>query len=153
MKIERTKLPGVVIFTPDVYEDNRGYFKETCNIYMNFYPAQANTSKSKKGVVRGLHMQKGVAKLVWVLRGAIYDVAYDSKTKKYVAGKLSARNHKQLYIPAGMYHGFQALTDGTIVCYLMDGYYDAKTEHGLNPNRVKWPLKEQIISDKDSNAD
>lgn len=154
MNIERTKLPGVVIFTPDVYEDDRGYFIETLNKYMDFYPAQANMSKSKKGVIRGLHHQLGTAKLVWVAKGSIYDVAYDPKRKQYVAGLLSAENHKQLFVPKDFYHGFQALEDDTIVCYLMDNYYDQDKEHGLNPNRVTtWPVKKKIISDKDNSAD
>lgn len=154
MNIERTKLPGVVIFTPDVYEDDRGFFMETLNKYMDFNPVQANMSKSKKGVIRGLHHQWGVAKLVWVAKGSIYDVAYDPDTQQYVGGLLSADNHKQLFIPHTMFHGFQALEDDTIVCYLMDDFYNQKSERGLNPERVKeWPLKEQIISDKDRNAD
>lgn len=154
MNIERTKLPGVVIITPDVYEDDRGFFMETLNKYMDFSPMQANMSRSKKGVIRGLHMQLGTAKLVWVAKGAIYDVAYDPSTQQYVGGILSSKNHKQMYVPHGFYHGFQALQNDTVVCYLMDDFYDNKTEHGINPSRVKeWPLKEQIISDKDANAD
>lgn len=152
MNIERTKLPGVVIITPDVYEDDRGYFKETLNKYMNFYPVQANMSRSKKGVIRGLHAQKDTAKLVWVAKGAIYDVAYNPGTQQWVGGVLSSKNHKQMFVPANFFHGFQALQNDTVVCYLMDEYYDYKTESGLNPNRVEWPLKEQIISDKDKSA-
>lgn len=153
MNIERTKIPRVVIITPDVYEDERGFFTETLNQYMDFKPVQANMSKSKKGVIRGLHRQWGAAKLVWVAKGSIYDVVYDSDTEQYVSETLSADNHKQMFVPHDMHHGFQALEDDTIVCYLMDSSYDQKSESGLNPNRVEWPLKEQIISDKDSNAD
>lgn len=154
MKIERTKLPGVVMITPDVYRDNRGYFMEAINKFAPIsYIDQVNVSRSNKGVIRGLHSQKGTAKLVWVVQGAIYDVAYDPNTSQYTGGILSARNHKQLYIPEDFYHGFQALADNTIVCYAMSSEYSQKDEHGINPNRVKWPLEEQIISDKDKNED
>jgi dTDP-4-dehydrorhamnose 3,5-epimerase len=152
MLIERTKLPGVVIFTPDVYADDRGYFKETLNKYMNFTPVQANQSISKKGVIRGLHYQEGTAKLVWVAKGSIYDVAVDPETGDWVGVELSDTNHRQLLVPANFLHGFQALEDDTIVCYLMDQPYNQKTEGGYNPGLVEWPLKEQIISDKDRNA-
>lgn len=152
MKIERTDLPGVMIFTPDVYEDERGAVKETLNKYMNFYPVQVNQAINNKGTIRGLHNQLGVGKLVWVVRGAIYDVAYDAKTGNQVSINLTADNHKQIYLPGDYYHGFQALLDGTIVCYLLDGYYNPKTEDGLNPDLVKWPLDKMILSEKDRNA-
>lgn len=152
MKVERTRLPGVVVFTPDVYEDERGNFSEVVNRYNDFLPVQVNQSVSKKGVIRGLHYQKNTAKLVWVVKGAIHDVAFDSETGEWIGVELSAKNRKQLYIPPNFAHGFQALEDDTIVCYLMDEYYNAKTEGGYNPRTVKWPLAEQIVSDKDKNA-
>ena len=152
MQIQRTKLPGVIVITPDVYEDDRGYFKETLNKYMGFVPAQANQSISKKGVIRGLHYQKDTAKLVWVAKGSIYDVAVDPETGEWVGEELSDKNHKQLLVPANFLHGFQALEDDTIVCYLMDQPYNQKTEGGYNPGCVIWPLKEKIISEKDRNA-
>ena len=152
MNIIRTKVPGVVIFTPDVYEDERGWFKETLNQYQNFLPVQANQSISKKGVVRGLHYQRETAKLVWVVKGSIYDVALDPETGNWHGEILSDKNHKQLFCPANYSHGFQALEDDTIVCYLMDQYYDAKTEGGYNPEFIQWPLVEKIISEKDKDA-
>lgn len=153
MKIERTKIPNVVIFTPDVYEDDRGYFIEAVNKFSNFNVAQINVSKSKKGVIRGLHGQLGTAKLVWVVKGSIYDVAFDANSGKYIGETLSADNHKQLFVPDNCFHGFQALEDDTIVCYAMSMVYNANEEVGLNPSRIQWPLKEQIISDKDKNAE
>lgn len=151
MKIERTSVPGVVVFTPDVYEDGRGYFKETLNKYMDFNPVQANQSISAKGVVRGLHYQKDTAKLVWVAKGSILDVAVDPETGKHVEVELSDKNHKQLYVPPNYSHGFQALEDDTIVCYLMDKPYNQKTEGGYNPDLIKWPLT-PILSEKDKSA-
>lgn len=152
MLIERTKLPGVIIVTPDVYEDDRGYFKETLNKYMSFIPVQANQSISKKGVIRGLHYQKDTAKLVWVAKGSIYDVAVDPDTHEHIGVELTADNHKQLLVPANFLHGFQALEDDTVVCYLMNQPYNQKTEGGYNPDLVDWPLKEKIISNKDRDA-
>lgn len=152
MIIERTKVPGVLVITPDVYIDDRGYFKETLNKFMDFIPVQANQSHSSKGVIRGLHYQIDTAKLVWVAQGSIYDVAIDPKTGQYHGEVLSANNHKQLFVPKNFLHGFQALEDDTIVCYLMDKFYDAKTEGGFNPIYIDWPLKEQKLSDKDKNA-
>lgn len=153
MKIERLKIPKAYLVTPDVYEDERGYFKETCNQFMDFAPVQSNTSFSKKGVIRGLHAQTSTAKLVWVVRGSIFDVVFDSETGKWEGIELSATNHKQLLIPGGKYHGFQALEDDTVVCYMMSMYYDPSYEHALNPEIIDWPLEEQIISGKDRNAD
>lgn len=152
MKIERTKLPGVVVFTPDRYSDKRGFFAETANQHYNFTPKQSNMSSSKRGVVRGLHIQPNTAKLVWVAEGSIYDVAYDAETDDYVGVELSAENGKQLLVPAGYHHGFQALEEGTVVCYLMDEYYDPKGESGLHPYRIDWPIKEAIVSEKDAKA-
>ncbi len=153
MKIERTKVPGVMIFTPDVYEDDRGYFMETLNKYQLFKPMQANQSLSAKGVIRGLHYQKNTAKLVWVAKGSIHDVAIDPATGNMHAETLSDKNHKQLLCPPNFLHGFQALEDDTVVCYLMDKPYNQRTEGGYNPNFVEdWPLKDKIISEKDQNA-
>jgi len=152
MNITRTKLPGVMVFTPDVYEDDRGYFKETLNKYQLFKPVQANQSISKKGVIRGLHYQKDTAKLVWVARGSIYDVAVDPETGETVEIELTADNHKQLFVPANFAHGFQALEDDTVVCYLMDKPYNQRTEGGYNPRYIDWPLADQIVSDKDAKA-
>lgn len=152
MKIERTKLPGVLIFTQDAYHDERGYFKETCNSFMNFTPVQANQSVSSKGVIRGLHYQPGLAKLIWVAQGSIHDIVYNLSTGDWQGFELTADNHKQLLCPEGYAHGFQALEDDTIVCYLMDDYYNPHTDRGLNTSIVKWPLKKQIISQKDRNA-
>lgn len=153
MQIHRTEQPGVMIFSPDVYEDGRGYFKETLNKYQDFFPVQANQSVSKKRVVRGLHYQDNTAKLVWVAKGSIYDVALNMGTGEYIGVELTADNHEQLLIPAGYAHGFQALEDDTVVCYLMDEYYDPVNEGGYNPEIVSWPLPNPIISYKDKNAD
>lgn len=149
-------LPGVEIFEPKVFTDDRGYFMETFNDTR--YPSsvgsrQANQSLSNKGVVRGLHYQDpAVSKLVWVAQGSIYDVAFDLKTGNWVGEILSSTNHKQMLTPEGFAHGFQALEDDTIVCYLMNGVYNPDGDYGINPMVVEWPLKKCILSDKDKNA-
>lgn len=153
MKIEKTPIPGVKIFTPDIYEDERGYFSETFNQHYYFKPLQANMSVSKKGVIRGLHYQAGgVEKLVWVAKGSIYDVAFDRDTGKYFSVELSADNHKQLLVPASCAHGFQALEDDTVVCYLQDIPHSDRGDMGINPLIIDWPLGEYTISQKDQNA-
>lgn len=154
MKIERTRVAGVLLITPDVYSDDRGYFKETLNPHFGFSPQQTNQSSSRKGVIRGMHYQKDAAKLVWVAKGSIYDVALNPQTGKWVGIKLTADNHQQLLIPENFAHGFQALEDDTVVCYAMSEYYNPDTEGGYNPLTCgfDWPLKDPIISDKDKNA-
>lgn len=140
-------------YIPPVYSDERGYFKEACNNFPDFKPVQANQSKSKKGVIRGLHYQKDTAKLVWVAHGSILDVALDPETGEHISAYLSADNHVQMYVPPNYAHGFQALEDDTVVCYLMDKSYNKETEGGYNPEFIDWPLKDYIISDKDRDAD
>lgn len=151
MKIERTKLPGVLLITPDVYHDERGFFQELSNRHYDFHPAQANYSVSNKGTIRGLHYQTdGIAKLVSVIQGKIYDVAFNLSTGDWAGFELSP--HQQILVPQGYAHGFQALEDNTVVCYLMDNYFNPHTDAGINPSIVDWPLKKQIISDKDKKA-
>lgn len=153
MKIERTKLPGVLLFTPERYHDERGYFQEISNKHYGFEPKQANYSVSNKGVIRGLHYQTdGIGKLVSVVKGKIYDVAFNLVTGEWQGFELSADNQQQLLVPTGYAHGFQALEDDTVVVYLMDEYFNPVTDAGINPSSVDWPLKTQILSDKDKNA-
>lgn len=152
MKIQRTKLARVYHIIPDVFEDDRGFFSETLGKHLDFHPVQANMSKSKKGVIRGLHYQKDTAKLVWVAKGKIFDVAMDPDTGDYVGFELSDKNHAMLLVPANFSHGFQSLEKDTVVCYLMDKFYDPKTEGGYSPLDIDWPLKRKIISKKDRNA-
>lgn len=156
MIILKMGLPGVKLYTPDVYSDDRGYFSETFSGHYAFDAKQANMSKSKKGVIRGLHYQEpSVAKLVWVASGSIYDVIYDLRSGKSFGTELTDKAHNQLLCPAGYAHGFQALEDDTIVCYLMDGLYNPMADHATNPldKGIAWPIKDFIISDKDKYAD
>lgn len=150
MKIERLNQPGVLLFTPDVYEDERGYFTETFNPHYGFKAVQANQSFSRQGVVRGLHFQKpATCKLVWVSSGRILDVAFNLKTGEHISQILDASGQKIL-IPKGYAHGLQALED-SMVHYLMDVPYSPNGDYGIDPLIIEWPLK-PILSEKDANA-
>ncbi len=146
MPFIQTKIDGVVIFEPRIFQDDRGYFFETYNekvfheagITANF--VQDNQSKSSFGVIRGLHFQKGEhaqAKLVRVLHGTVLDVAVDlrqeSKTfGQYVAVELSDVNNLQLFIPRGFAHGFSVLSKTAVFAYKCDNFYCKESEGGIN---------------------
>lgn len=165
---EETKIEGVCIITPKVFGDERGYFMETYNeedfaeIGLTNKFVQDNQSKSRKGVLRGLHFQTKhpQAKLVRVIRGEVYDVAVDIREGsatfgKYVGVRLSEENKKMFYIPRGFAHGFLVLSDEAEFCYKVDNIYDPSGEGGLawdDPDvNIEWPKidGEVILSDKD----
>lgn len=172
MRFVRTELEGVVIIEPKVFGDDRGYFMETFrqNLFeenvakINF--VQDNESKSKKGVLRGLHYQLppfAQSKLVRVIKGKILDVAVDIRKtsptfKKYVAVELSDENKRQLFIPQGFAHGFLVLSDEAIVVYKVDNYYSPKHDRSIrfdDPEiNIDWqfPKDRIIVSEKDRNA-
>ncbi|MEB3691250.1 MAG: dTDP-4-dehydrorhamnose 3,5-epimerase [Caldisphaeraceae archaeon] len=162
----KTSIEGVYIIKPKVFEDNRGYFMETFSKdafskFINFNVVQENQSYSRKGVLRGLHFQKGEyaqAKLVRVVKGEILDVAVDIRPdsatfKKYVSAVLSEKNKQMLYIPRGLAHGFEVLSDEAIVVYLVDNIYKRESEGGIIWNdkeiNIDWPIKDPILSEKD----
>ena len=162
----KTGIEGVYIIKPKVFEDNRGYFMETFSKnafskFINFNVVQENQSYSRKGVLRGLHFQKGEyaqAKLVRVIKGEILDVAVDIRPnsatfKKYVSVVLSEKNKQMLYIPRGFAHGFEVLSDEAIVVYLVDNIYKRESEAGIIWNdkeiNIDWPIKDPILSEKD----
>lgn len=168
MKIENTKLAGVVIITPDVFGDNRGFFMESWSqkkmeeggLFYNF--VQDNHSLSTvKGTLRGIHFQKGdkaQAKLVRCVRGAVLDVAVDLRHnsptyKQWEAVVLSAENKKQLLIPRGFGHGFVTLTDEVEFLYKADNYYAPEADGGIRWNDpdigVEWGIDKPILSAKD----
>lgn len=168
MQFEKTKLDGVVIITPDVFGDNRGFFMESWSqrkmeeaaLFYDFVQDNHSLS-SKKGVLRGIHFQKGdkaQAKLVRCVRGAVLDVAvdlrHDSPTyKQWVAVELSAENKKQLMIPRGFGHGFVTLTDEVEFLYKADNYYAPEADGGIRWNDpeigVDWGIEKPILSVKD----
>ena len=169
MEVVETEIPEVKIVIPKIFRDARGYFVETYNaerykaagIDANF--VQDNESCSAKGVIRGLHWQAGAhaqAKLVRVLRGAVWDVAVDIRKGsptfgKYVAARLTAENGHQFYIPRGFAHGFMVLEDDTAFAYKCDNFYCPQAERGLMYNdptvNIPWPSLDvaPLLSDKD----
>lgn len=165
----KTEIDGVIIVEPTVFGDDRGYFMETYN-YNDFCEGgidvtfvQDNQSKSRKGVLRGLHFQKNFSqsKLVRVISGAVFDVAVDmrkeSKTYgKWVGVELSAENKRQFFIPKNFAHGFLVLSDEAEFVYKCDEFYHPEDEGGLawdDPEvGVEWPITddmEVLLSDKD----
>ncbi len=167
MKVTETKLPGVLLFEPTVYQDSRGFFLESFSAEK--YAAagvtalfvQDNYSYSHLDVLRGLHyqLQHPQAKLVRVSRGAVFDVAVDIRRGSptfgaWVGFELSAENHRQLFIPAGFAHGFMALTEGVDFLYKCSNYYDPHSEFGViwsDPElAIQWPGAQPIVSAKDA---
>lgn len=169
MKIE-TEIEGLCIIQPTFFEDKRGYFVETYNkqefenLGLNYNFVQDNQSKSKLGVLRGLHFQKEntQAKLVRVIKGEVYDVAVDLRPNSKTYGKykdvyLSKENAKMFMIPRGFAHGFLVTSPTAEFVYKCDDVYNPKAEGGLAWNdpdiNIKWPrifgTKHYILSDKD----
>ncbi|NJE62109.1 dTDP-4-dehydrorhamnose 3,5-epimerase [Thermococcus sp. 21S7] len=166
-EFRRLEIPDVILIKPKVFGDERGFFMETYK-KSDFEKAgitgefiQDNHSRSKYGVLRGLHFQKGQyaqAKIVRCVRGVIYDVAVDLRKDsptfgKYVGVILSEFNKYQLYIPRGFAHGFAVLSDVAEVAYKVDNVYAPDQEGGLLWNDpdvgIKWPVEEPILSEKD----
>ena len=172
MTYTETKLKGVWIIEPKVFQDERGYFFESWNeADFNAHIGkttfvQDNESRSSYGVLRGLHYQKGdkaQAKLVRVIKGKVLDVAVDLRKSsptfgQYVAVELSEENKKQLFIPRGFAHGFVVLSPEAIFTYKVDNPYAPESEAGVIWNDatvgVEWGIdaSDIIINKKDLNA-
>ncbi|GGI56279.1 dTDP-4-dehydrorhamnose 3,5-epimerase [Winogradskyella haliclonae] len=151
MHLIETGLEGCYVLKPKIFEDQRGYFfesynqkkfKELTGIDVNFI--QDNQSKSSKGVLRGLHFQKGEfaqAKLVRVVKGSVQDVVVDLRPKSktfgnYFSIELSEKNNTQLFIPKDFAHGFLVLEDDTIFSYKCNNYYNKQSETGIIYNDI-----------------
>ncbi len=171
MNYIKTEIPDVWVCEPKVFADARGYFMETWRASdfnehigheVNF--VQDNQSMSSRGVLRGLHFQKGEfsqAKLVRVLQGTVVDVAVDLRKAsptfgKYVMVELSAENKRQLFIPRGFAHGFQVLSDTAVFTYKVDNIYAPQAECSIRYDDPKigiaWPItnpQELLLSEKD----
>lgn len=138
------------MFKPTVYEDDRGFFSEAYNSSKDEGVEQVNVSFSHKGVVRGLHYQKPyVTKRLWVLKGKLYEIAFNPKTGEF-REKMLTPNSGTFITPKGWAHGNQAMED-TIFCYTMDGVFNADGDKAINPDIIQWPLK-PILSEKDKKA-
>lgn len=168
-KFIETGIEGLYIIEPTVFGDNRGYFMETYN-FKDFKEAgldmifvQDNQSKSKRGVLRGLHFQykHPQGKLVRVTKGEVFDVAVDLRKNSKTYGKwygviLSEENKRQFYIPEGFAHGFLVLSEEAEFVYKCTDYYHPEDEGGIIWNdpdiNINWPLdkvEEVILSEKD----
>lgn len=169
MKIQKTQFKDVKLFYPKVYEDDRGFFMESFNSFIqekiNQTFVQDNHSKSKKGVVRGLHYQwdKPMGKLLRVIKGTglevIVDIRESSSTYGVWSGfKLSDVNNAILWVPPGFANGFLALEDDTHLCYKTTALHNKKAEGAIHPLKsgldIDWQLpKEKILlSKKDKTA-
>lgn len=170
MTVEETFLKDCFIIQPKIFGDNRGFFFESFNqkkfqketgVVVNF--VQDNQSLSHRGVLRGLHFQKGEfaqAKLVRVIKGKVLDVVLDIRKNSETFGKhfsiiLSEENNKQLFVPQGFAHGFAVLENNTIFAYKCDNYYNKESESGVIYNdpklNINWILgdNEIMLSGKD----
>lgn len=171
MNVIETAIPGVLVLEPRVFGDNRGYFFESWNqrdfdavLGRPVRFVQDNESKSRYGVVRGLHFQRGEyaqSKLVRVVSGRVLDVAVDIRRGspwfgRYVACELTSDNHRQFFVPKGFAHGFAVLSEEAVFQYKCDRFYDPSQEAAIAWNDpslgIDWGLPPQdiILSEKDS---
>jgi len=170
MNVIDTKIEGVKIIEPKIFEDSRGYFFESYNDlefinkvgFVDFI--QDNESKSSYGVMRGLHFQRPPytqAKLVRCVRGAVLDVAVDLRKGsptygEHVAVELTEDNHRQLFIPKGFAHGFAVLSDEAVFQYKCNDFYHPEADGGINildeSLGIDWkiPMDKAILSEKDT---
>lgn len=170
IKATETKLKGCFILEPLIHTDERGHFFESHN-HRDFCKAigtevnfvQDNQSQSKKGVLRGLHFQKGEhaqAKLISVIQGRIQDVVVDLRTdsptfKQHLSLILDSEKKHQLFIPRGFAHGFLTLSETAIVFYKCDNYYNREAEGGIRYDDrslgIEWQmdLKDLLVLEKD----
>lgn len=170
VKMEKTSLDGVMVLTPILREDDRGWFYESWNagaladLGLTYDFVQDNHSLSRhSGTVRGMHFQRAPyaqAKLVRCLRGAVYDAAVDVRRGSPTYGQwagavLSAENRAQLLIPRGFLHGFLTLVDDTEIAYKCDGPYDYASEGAVRWDScgIDWPAVDGVhLKDSDRDA-
>ncbi len=169
MPIETTPIPGLLLFTPRVFPDERGYFFESWNartfagfgISTDF--VQDNEAASTRGVLRGLHYQRGAdaqAKLVRVISGEVFDVAVDLRPgsptlHQWFGVYLSGKNRKQLYVPRGFAHGYLVTSERAVFAYKCDNFYAPRSEDGRRYDDpefgIEWPKLdvEYVIAERD----
>lgn len=168
-EFKRLEIQEIILIIPKIFEDSRGFFLETYkesefkNNGIDVSFVQDNHSKSRKGVLRGLHYQlnpKAQGKLISVVKGSIFDVAVDIRKGspyfgKYVSVKLSEENKQMLWAPPGFAHGFIALDDDTEVFYKTTEEYKPQFERCIRWNdpdiKIKWPISNPSLSNRDAN--
>jgi dTDP-4-dehydrorhamnose 3,5-epimerase len=167
VKVTQTELPGVLLIEPVVFCDARGFFVETfqaqrylAEVGIEAAFVQDNHSRSRRGVLRGLHLQicRPQGKLVRVARGEVYDVAADITPEsptygRYAGAILSDDNQRQLWIPPGYAHGYLVLSEVADIEYKCTDYYDPASEVGVSWNDpelcIEWPVTDPLLSAKD----
>ena len=167
VRVDELPLDGLRLIWPQLHHDARGVVWESyqrdryraAGIDVDF--VQDNQSASRQGTLRGLHHQPGQAKLVWVLRGQIFDVVVDLRPTSPTRGRwhavdLDAAHHVQLFIPAGFAHGFCVSSDDALVAYKLSRPFDAETTEAIRWNdpdlAIAWPLTSPILSERDRDA-
>ena len=167
LTVTKTPLPGVLLVGPDVFGDDRGFFLETfhqgkyAEIGLDYTFCQDNHSRSCRRTLRGLHYQLNHPqdKLIYVVRGEIFDVAVDirrgsSTFGQWTGATLSDQNHDQLFIPQGFAHGFCVLSDFADVTYKCTELYTPGDDHSIcfsDPDlAIDWPIDDPILSEKDA---
>jgi len=170
MNVVTTQIPGVLLFEPKIFEDDRGSFLETwsekryedAGVRERF--VQDNISLSRKGVLRGLHYQvepHAQGKLVGVHQGSVFDVAVDlrpdsSTFGEWVGFSLTSERRRQMYVPPGCAHGFVVTSDEALVYYKCTAYYAPSSERSLGWNdpdlQIRWPITDPLLSEKDARA-
>lgn len=172
MKIESTHIEGLLVITPTIFKDDRGYFFESFNhkVFENHTSSsinfvQDNQSKSDKNVLRGLHFQNpphDQGKLVRVIAGSVLDIAVDIRKNSPTYGEhfkiiLDTHKHEMLWIPSGFAHGFISLEDDTIFSYKCTNYYQKDSEGCLLYNDqnigIDWEIENPILSKKDKGGE
>jgi dTDP-4-dehydrorhamnose 3,5-epimerase len=170
MIFHETDLSGVLIIEPELIRDERGFFTSTWNARefeqrgLNVNLRQCNIAFNlQRGTIRGMHFQKKPhqeAKLTRCVRGAIYDVVIDLRPEsptryRWVAVELTQENRRMLYIPEGLAHGYQTLTDNAEVFYQISEYYHPQSADGVRWNdpvfSIPWPLPVSVIAERDAN--
>ena len=169
MRVLGEPMPGVLHIEAPVHSDTRGYFME-CHHQRKFAAlgiaaefVQDNLSSSKRGTIRGLHFQlpNAQGKMVFAMRGRIYDVVVDirrssSRFAEWASIELCEGDGRFLWIPPGFAHGFQALSDDTLVLYKVTDFWNADAEHAIRWNDpqlgITWPLTDAVVSPKDGAA-
>lgn len=169
MNVIRCELAGLLLIEPKVFGDARGFFLETwnqrlyreCGLDAQF--VQDNLSFSRRGTLRGLHFQNPTpqGKLVSVLQGEVFDVAVDIRRSSATFGRwhgvnLSGENKRQFFVPPGFAHGFLVLSETAMFHYKCTDFYSPKDELAIRWDDpvlgIQWPVKEPLLSEKDSNA-
>jgi dTDP-4-dehydrorhamnose 3,5-epimerase len=162
-----TELDDLVLIEPTLHGDERGYLVETfrkselAELGIEIEFVQDNQTRSRGRVLRGIHMQRGQAKLVRCPRGRIWDVAVDMRPdsptyRRWEGFELDGEKHRQLFVPPGFGHGFCLLSDEADVLYRLSAYFDPELETGIAWNDpeigIEWPIDDPVLSERDRSA-